>query len=205
MNVEEAIRTRRSTRHYDTTRPVERHQIEELIELANLAPSSFNLQHWKFIVVDDDPEWKQKLHALALRQQQILDAAATLIVIADPGVYLEAETHFDEWPLDKSTKDKYVGMAMKLYDPSTSRAARDEALRSVGLWATTFMLAAWDRGLATGPMIGFNAAGVAKAFDIQEPMFPAMLITVGYPGTAPGPRFSRRPISEVLRWNEGRF
>ena len=58
MEVEEAIRTRRSTRHYDKTLPVERRQIEELIELANLAPSSFNLQHWKFIVVDD-PERKK--------------------------------------------------------------------------------------------------------------------------------------------------
>ena len=66
MNVAEAIQTRRSTRHYDTTRPLERRQIEELIELANLAPSSFNFQHWKFIVVHEG-EQKKRIRVVPIR------------------------------------------------------------------------------------------------------------------------------------------
>lgn len=204
MDLEEAIRTRRSTRHYDSSRLLERSEIEALIALANLAPSSFNLQHWKFIVVDD-PERKKVLCGLAHNQSQVLDASATIILVADPAVFTQARTHFDEWGMGDALKEKYVNMTFGIYNPPSGETARDEALRSIGLWAGTFMLAAWGRGLATGPMIGFDPAGVAREFHIEPPMFPALLITLGVAKGEPRPRFSRRPLSEILRYNDGGF
>ena len=205
MEVIEAMRTRRSNKSYDPARSVDRDTITKLVEQACLSPSSFNMQHWRLVIVDE-VEHKRALHALAFKQQQVLDAAATLIVVGDPSVYEKAEQHFGAWVnagvFDEATLKTYVKMAFDLYDPPTSQAARDEAVRSCSLWAMSFMLVAWDQGLATCPMIGFDADGVQSKFHIPEPMFPVMLITLGYQAKSPRPRMARRKVDEIVCWNE---
>ena len=48
-----AIIGRRSIRHFDSSRPVEREKIDMLLKAAMAAPSACNIQPWEFIVVDD--------------------------------------------------------------------------------------------------------------------------------------------------------
>jgi len=205
MDTITTIEARRSNRHYDPTRNVHRSTIEELIRLASLAPSSFNMQHWKMVVVSD-PERKKLLHKLAMNQPQVLDAAATLIVVGDPTAYQDAEIHFQEWVrsgvIDETRKEKYVKWAFEMYDPPTSQMARDEAIRSASLWAMAFMLAAKTKGLATGPMIGFDPAGVQQQFHIPAPLFPVMLLTLGYAAGEPKPRLARKPANQIAHWND---
>ena len=52
MNVEEAIRTRRSIRAYED-KPLEDEKLQAVLEAARLAPSARNDQEWKFLVVRD--------------------------------------------------------------------------------------------------------------------------------------------------------
>ena len=75
---------------------------------------------------------------------------------------------------------------------------RDEAVRGASLAGMTLMLAAHDKGLATGPMIGFDAAGVAAAFGLTADEVPVMLITCGTAAPGNWPRKARRPVSEVV-------
>ena len=77
-----AIRDRRSVRAY-SSREIPEELLIELLDLANRAPSGFNLQPWHFIVVRN-PELKQVLCPIALDQVQILSAAAIIIFVADP-------------------------------------------------------------------------------------------------------------------------
>jgi len=53
MDLDEAIRGRRSIRKYKADAPVPREHIEAMIEAARWAPSSTNIQPWRFIVVED--------------------------------------------------------------------------------------------------------------------------------------------------------
>lgn len=82
MNWREAVLARYAVRSFQS-RPVDREVIFDLLVLANQAPSSFNLQPWHFLVVDD-PAGKARLRRLALDQPHVEQAAAAVVFCADP-------------------------------------------------------------------------------------------------------------------------
>ncbi|MCB0323660.1 MAG: nitroreductase family protein [Bdellovibrionales bacterium] len=81
----EAIRTRRAARHF-SNRPIRDQIVYELLELANRAPSGFNLQPWHYVLVRD-PELRGLVHHVALQQSQILEAPITVVFVADPDTW----------------------------------------------------------------------------------------------------------------------
>jgi nitroreductase len=82
--------------------------------------------------------------------------------------------------------------------------ARDEAIRSGALAAMALMLAAQAKGLASGPMIGFDPEGVKREFGIADRYVPVMLLAVGYPAPGNLPRKPRLGVDEVLAFGRGR-
>lgn len=75
----EAIKQRSSTNIFDASRGITDERIGELISLATLAPTAFNLQNWRFIAVRTVAE-KIRLRKLAYDQAKVSDAAVTFIV-----------------------------------------------------------------------------------------------------------------------------
>lgn len=82
MSLREAVRTRRAVRRF-RPEPVPREMILEALGLAHQAPSSYNLQPWSFVVVDD-PQRKKRLMVAAMDQPQVERAAAVVVFCADP-------------------------------------------------------------------------------------------------------------------------
>ena len=64
MNTLEAIAQRRSVKHYDTSHRMSEEEIERLLSLAVLAPTAFNIQNWRFVVVRD-VELRRQIRAVA--------------------------------------------------------------------------------------------------------------------------------------------
>ncbi len=87
MILRDAIHTRRAVRRF-RPEPVPRETLLDLLDLANRAPSSFNLQPWHFVVVDAS-EQKKKLRRLALDQAHVEAAGAVVIFCADPAAWRE--------------------------------------------------------------------------------------------------------------------
>ena len=67
--------------------------------------------------------------------------------------------------MPQETLDGMVGIAEGMYGNNLT-LQRDEAVRAASLAGMTLILAAHGKGLVTGPMIGFDAAGVAAAFAL---------------------------------------
>src|SRR5262249_57448714 len=88
--------------------------------------------------------------------------------------------------MDQATADGWAKSAASSYG-ADEQFARDEAIRSASFAAMTLMIAAQAKGLATGPMIGFDPAGVKREFNIADRYVPEMLLTVGYPPSANWP------------------
>ena len=82
LPVPEAVKRRRAVRHFKPD-PLPPGLLEELLDLANRAPSGFNLQPWHFVVVTD-PSRRAALREAALGQAQVGEAPATVIFVADP-------------------------------------------------------------------------------------------------------------------------
>jgi nitroreductase len=109
----------------------------------------------------------------------------------------------DDGVMDKATADGWTRSAASSYG-ANEQFARDEAIRSASFAAMTLMIAAQAKGLASGPMIGFDPAGVKREFNISDRYVPVMLLTVGYPATGNWPRKPRLGVEEVLAFNKGR-
>ena len=86
MDTLETIKHRISANHFDTTKTLSEAEIKELISYAIEAPSSYNIQHWRFVAVTK-PEEKARLKAVAYNQAKVADAAVTFIVLGDLQAY----------------------------------------------------------------------------------------------------------------------
>jgi nitroreductase len=204
MDTLSLIKQRISANKFDTTKTLSEDEVKELVFYATQAPSSFNLQHWRFVAVTE-PSAKERLKAVAFNQQKIVDAAVTFIVLGDLEGHLKLpdilSRSVEEGIIAQDLADTWVGMADQMY--ANALMARDEAIRSASLAAMTLMIAAEAKGLVSGPMIGFDPIGIKREFNISERYVPVMLLTVGYAAPGNWPRKPRLHVYEVLAFQEG--
>ncbi|PYI51002.1 nitroreductase family protein [Paenibacillus flagellatus] len=196
------IRERQSIRGYDPNVQISEQELREMIEEAVLAPSSSNLQPWRFLVVQD-PAVKAKLQPIANNQKQVTESSATVVLLGDTEAYRNADVIYDravEAGLSKEFRDSYVPRIKEYYTRLTPEAARSIALIDGGLVAMQFMLVAKARGYDTVPMGGFSPEKLIEEFDIPSRYVPVMLISVGK-GAAPGFPKARLTVDEVTFWN----
>ncbi|HEY9274236.1 nitroreductase family protein [Achromobacter sp.] len=200
--LETLLKSRISTNKYDAGRTLSDPEIDRLIQLATTAPSAFNVQNWKFVAIRS-AAGKAKLLPLAYGQEKVADAAVTFIVCGTlaPHATLPAalEPSVERGILDDATRAGWVAAANSMYRDNPA-LQRDEAIRSASLAAMTLMLAAQDRGLASGPMIGFDPQGVTAAFGLQADEVPVMLVTVGYAAPGNWPQKPRKATADVLSY-----
>lgn len=199
---ESIVKARHSVRYYDPNYKIGRDELKRLLELASLAPSSWNLQHWKFLVFDD-AEAKRRLLPIANNQRQVVDASAVVAVLGDLEADKNAEPVYDTAVKTgyateeiKKTMVEQIRSVYKTYP----HVARDEAIRNASLAAMQLMLAAKAMGYDTCPMGGFNASRLIEEYRIPARYIPVMLISVGK-AARPGRPTGRFSVDELTVWN----
>jgi nitroreductase len=146
------------------------------------------------------PKAKTRLRSLAYGQTKIQEAAVTFIVcgvLPDHAALAARLLPFVEAGFMPAVMASgwQEGARAQYADPQT---ARDEAVRSATLGAATLIFAAEALGLVSGPMIGFDAEGVAREFGLGSNEVPVMLVAVGRAAPGNWPQKPRRPLAEVL-------
>lgn len=197
------IRGRHSVRKYDPAWTISDAEIKEILSEAILAPSSSNLQPWRFIVITDQG-LKEQLLPIAHNQQQIIEASATIAVIGDTEAYRNADKIYEYAEaagyvtaevgaaMAKRSKDNYSGMPQQ--------KLKEIALVDGGLISMQLMLAAKAKGYDTVPMGGFNYDQFRELFNIPDRYVTVMLIALGK-AAADGRLTARLPLDEVTQWN----
>jgi nitroreductase len=181
MTVREAIETRRSIPFFDPAVTISKQEVLELCNLANLAPSSMNLQPWEYIVCTT-PESKQKLREVSYNQPKITDASAMIILLGNLQHHLHAadvaSSQIRNGYFGEERRESWVGSAHGAYADNPQKQ-RDEAFRGGSLWAMNFLLAAHDAGWDTAPLGGFVPEQVSEVFHIPGTHLPVLLIAIG--------------------------
>lgn len=207
MDAIQAIKERRSINFFEPGVDLPDEKISELLNLANLAPSSFDLQPWRVIVVKD-PERKKTLRRCAMNQQKVEEASIVLIMIADPdGVEKNMDRVLGSWQelgyMKPEMRGAYADMMKSLYGTKDSLTRKIFATKNTGLFAMNLMLAAKGLGLESHPMDGFDEACIKKEFNIPTDKIIPMIIAVGHlkKGVNLLPRAFRREIDEFVTYN----
>lgn len=195
---------RRSVRSYDPTYEMSEQDIREILETAILAPSSSNLQPWRFLVIKDQAR-KQQLLPIANNQQQVVDASVVIAVLSDVEAYKNADRIYAEFvkrgTMSEEVKAAYVNSIYKNYGGATPEKALKVAMIDGGLVSMMIMLAAKAKGFDTVPMGGYDEDKFIEAFHVPGNFKPVMLISVGK-GLNAGFEKNRMPLDDVLCWDQ---
>lgn len=204
MEHDDVLSTRRSVHQY-TDEELDDETLNRIFERVRYAPSGYNLQPWEFLVLRED-ETQERLKDAANGQDHVAEAAAAVVVLGNTDPAAHAEAVFDDW-LDKNyiPNEEVRDALMENVDAMAAMGASERRVwttRSTALAAMTLMTAAWDAGVASCPMEGFDAAAVADGFDVPDGYEPVMLVTLGYPAEnasdIDNERKARRPVESFV-------
>ena len=199
MNVTQAITERRSVKAFDPQHRMSEQEINQLMSLAMLSPTAFNIQNWRFVLVTD-PVLRQQIRAASWNQAQVAEASLLIVLTADLNAWAkQPERYWKNAP--KAASDVLVPMIGQYYQ-NNDQVQRDEAMRSCGMAATTLMLAAKEMGYDTCPMDGFDFAAVSKLLNLPADHIPTMFVVVGKALKAAAPRGGQLAMDEVVVYNQ---
>lgn len=185
VNLKQAIEKRRSARAF---RPdvIPDAIVEEILRLATMAPSGYNLQPWRFIVVREQ-ENRNKLKACAFNQRQVGEAPVVLICCGDRRVcepdYINSIISLgrENGAVNDGYAD-YMEKAIPLLFENRPCFESVEAWinRQVMLAVSQVMVVASSFGVDSCPMEGFVTSQVKEAFNIPESVDVCCLVALGY-------------------------
>jgi len=168
MDTVKSIKERRSIRNY-LDKDVKLEVISDILEAGSYAPSSGNLQNWRFIVVKD----KDKIDKIsdACLDQNWMKRAPVHIVICN----------------DNEGIKKMYGKKGDRYSVQNCAAA-----------IQNIMLVAYDKGLGSCWVGAYNGDKIRRILDIPENILIEAVVTLGYPAEKPGLRDGKQSRRRFL-------
>ena len=184
-NYIEALKWRYATKKFDTSKKVAAEDLNILKEAIQLSASSYGLQPYKILVIEDE-EIRKQLHPAAYGQSQIVDASH-LIVIAN-------KTDFDE-----NLVDSYVDEISKVRGIESAQLSGmadymkknvvDLAPETKAQWTAkqtyivlgNLLAAAAQLKIDTCPMEGFDAKKFNEILGLANNDYNAsVIVALGY-------------------------
>ncbi len=200
----EIITGRRSIRAYDSSVKISKEEMTEILTEATLAPSSVNLQPWRFLVIDSK-EGKDTLKPLAkFNQQQVETSSAVIAVFVDMNSlsYIEQiyDTAVERGLMPAEVRDRQVPGIKGMLSAVPEQQMKEMNLIDAGLVSMQLMLAARAHGYDTNPIGGYEKDQIAEAYGMDKERYqPVMLISIGK-AAEEGYQSVRLPIEEIAQW-----
>jgi len=195
--LEQVAGHRRSIRRYRPDAVPER-DLLDLLRIASRAPSPWNVQPWRFVVVRST-DAKKQLRAAAFGQAQVETAPAVIVLYSDMADALSRveEVQHPAWSPEQraKTRDRILAHFANLTPDARNQWGRAITYTTLGY----LLLAAEAFGLGSSPMLGFDAAKVKAQFRLPEHAEVAALVALGFPDE-PGLDPYRLPVASITRF-----
>jgi len=195
MNTKQAIETRRAVKHYDANHSMTPEEVNELLSLAILSPTAFNIQNWRFVVVTD-AELRKQIREVAWDQSQVTDASLFIVLCADLKAWEKRPDRY--WINAPKEVQEFILPAIDDYYRGKDQVQRDEAMRSCGIAAQTLMLAAKSMGYDSCPMDGFDFDKVAELINLPADHVIATFVAIGKGIKEAWPRGGQLNLNDVV-------
>ncbi len=195
MNTIDAIEQRRSVKHYDPNHIMTDEERDNLLSLALLSPTAFNIQNWRF-VIPRDKKLREDIRKVSWDQAQVTDASLFIILCADLKSWEKEPSRY--WRTAPEAVQEFMIPAIDQYYRNKDQVQRDEAMRSCGIVAQTLMLAAKAMGYDSCPMDGFDFNAVGKLINLPDDHVIAMFVAVGKGTKDAWPKPGQLPLDNVV-------
>ena len=178
----------RTCYHY-AEKGVERELLREIYDLMKMGPTSANCSPLRIVFVESSAE-KAKLVDCVMEgnKDKVKAAPMTALFAYDMKFYNNVPKLFAHNP------------GMKDYFSSSEAVTLDSAMRNSSLQAAYFMMIARAKGLALGPMSGFNSDAINSAFFADTDYRVNFICNLGYRSSdETNPRSPRLRFDEVCK------
>lgn len=208
----EAIKQRRATPSFDGT-PVPDEDLKKILQAGLEAPSGYNLQPWRFVVVRD-PEARKRLRAAAMGQPKVEEAPVVIVACGDPDGWKSGD--MEEMMRLAGVNDGVRNVIRQNLNNFLGDKPGDKGgvAPDFGLWAnrhtmialTTMMWGAETLGYDTAPMEGFSESAVKQTLGIPERVRVVALLAIGHLKGQDKPYGKRFAMDRVVfnnQWGDG--
>lgn len=154
-----ALQWRAAVKKFDADKKLSAEQIDELLEAMRLAPSSYGLQPWRFVIVNDSA-LRTALRAASWDQAQITDASHLIVLVAKTPDDALADEYVAEAAAQRDVAVEALGGLSRMIKGALS--SMDDAARLV--WAQKQVYIALGIGLETAALMGIDTCPI-EGFD----------------------------------------
>lgn len=202
MEFIDLITKRRSASVFDPNGSISRTDIEKIIEAAEQAPSSYNLQHWHFLVIEEKTR-RDVLKKIAFDQQKVADSAAVIVVLGNLAAHKTCDIILNDQVEKGYLPETELGQAQEIISSyyAIEKHQREEAIRGASLTAMIMLLAAENLGYGSCPMGGFDREQLREEYQIPNHLLPIFMIPVGPVLEDSRPQKMRHSVEKVTTYN----
>jgi len=178
----DVIRDRRATPSFDGS-PLPAADLRQILEAGLQAPSGYNMQPWRFIVVQS-PEGKRRLRAASYNQAKVEEASVMIVACGDMDGWRKDLDEMLEMGRAGGMPESYAAQARSSVSNYMSSFTSDQMKlwlnKQVMLAFTHMMLMAESLGYDTAPMEGFEQDKVAEALRLPLSFWTVALLAIGH-------------------------
>lgn len=178
----QAIRERRSTPSFDGE-PIPAKDLWQIIDAGLHAPSGYNMQPWRFVVVQH-PEQRRRLRAASYNQAKVEEASAIIVACGDRDGWRRDLEEMLRMGRVGGMPESYAAQAAANVPDYLSSFSRDEMAgwlnKQVTIATTTMMWMAEALGYDTAMMEGFEQQGVCETLRLPMSYWVVSLLTIGH-------------------------
>ena len=203
-NFDTIMKGRRSIRNYDPTVKISREEMEQIINDTVKAPSSVNMQPWRFVVVESDAGKEILAPLVRFNKVQNETSAAMIVIFGDLNSFEHAEkiygTAVEQELMPQEVKERQLEVLSPLFEQMSTEDKKEMATIDGALAAMNLMLVARAYGYDTNPIGGFEREHIAEALDMdKERYYPVMIVSIGKANEEGYPSY-RLPATDITTW-----
>jgi nitroreductase len=177
-----AIAERRATPSFDGS-PMPPEDLRAILEAGLKAPSGYNIQPWRFVVVQS-PEQKKRLRAASYNQAKVEEASAVIVACGDADGWRKDLDLMLQQGLAGGMSEGYAAQARNSVPNYLSNFSSDQMKawlnKMVMIAFTHMMLMAEVKGYDTAPMEGFEQDKVHEVLRLPMSYWVVALLAVGH-------------------------
>ena len=182
-------------------REIKEQKLERVFQLTAKAPTAFNLQPYRFIVLDSEEAMRNAVESVPPVNKWISHAEKIVVLIGDEEIDVNADEVLQHKLDEGRIEEEKAENLRQMYEDYKNR---DEVFmtgwltRNTMIPATFFMLACRTQGIGSCPVRGFDQDQVSEKLDLKESERPILLLPIGYPKEDDDERNWRRDGEELF-------
>ena len=185
MSLQQSLEWRYAVKKFDHTKKVSAEQLDSILKAIQLAPSSYGLQPFEVLVVED-AAIREQLKEAAYGQSQLTDASQVLVFAAETEINeTYVKNYIDETARVRNIDREHVagfeqvilGAIGHLTEDQKTAWAHKQAYLALGVAIS----AASELHIDTCPMEGLNAGKFDEILGLKEKgLTTSVIVTIGY-------------------------